>query len=130
MMVAERLAEGLVKGTLDAASFGHVEHVAAAYALLRELPFEQAAERYATGIRLLARNAGAPDKFNLTITLACLSLIGEQLATTTTTSFDAFAQAHPALLERSCLDTRYSPERLQSPIARSTFVLPDRNPAT
>ncbi|MFK8015481.1 MAG: hypothetical protein AB8G17_08565 [Gammaproteobacteria bacterium] len=126
MIDADQLARQLEAGTVDAAAFGHAEHVAAGYALLRRYPFEDAALRYARGIRSLARAAGAPDKFHMTVTLAFLSLIGERLTVTKASNFAEFAAANADLLSASCLDKWYTSARLDCPTARRTFVLPDR----
>jgi len=127
MIDAEQLARQLEAGTLDAAAFGHAEHVAAGYALLRQYPFEEAALRYARGIRSLANAAGAPDKFHMTVTLAFLSLIGERLTITKAPDFTEFAAANPDLMSAACLEKWYSSARLGCATARHTFVLPDRS---
>ncbi len=109
---------------IDNARFGHAEHVQVAYDLLRKYDFIDAAAIYAKGIRTLAANAGAPDKFNLTITYAFMSLIAERLANTQATDFKSFAQENSDLMAKSVLNQWYSAERLNMQLARDIFLLP------
>ena len=109
---------------IDNATFGHAEHVQVAYDLLHKYDFIDAAEIYAKGIRTLAANAGAPDKFNLTITYAFMSLIAERLANTQATDFKSFAQENSDLMAKSVLNQWYSAERLNTQLARDIFLLP------
>jgi len=112
------IADQLLGGTVNVDSFGHQEHVAAAWALLRRYSFEKAAQRYVTSIRALTISAGAPGKFHMTVTLAFLSLIAERLAVTSETTFTDFAAENPLLMSASYLDRWYSKARLGSDIAR------------
>ncbi len=109
---------------IDNTTFGHAEHVRVAYDLLRKYDFIDAAAIYAKGIRTLAAKAGAPDKFNLTITYAFMSLIAERLADTQTDDFECFTRENPDLMAKTVLDQWYSKERLNSALARGVFLLP------
>lgn len=123
---AGSLARALDQGTLTPTRFDHRAHLQVAYEMLAEDDFLAAAQRYASGIRRLAAAAGAPDKFNLTITLAFLSLISERLARQPPGGFDAFIATNPDLLQPDLLASRYSAQRLNSPEARSILLLPDQ----
>jgi FAD/FMN-containing dehydrogenase len=118
------LADGLEQATLAAAGFGHREHLAAAYALLQRHPFAEAAWRYARGIERLATGAGAPEKFNTTVTLAWLSLVAEAMADSPRAGFDRLLANHPPLLDRHRLQDWYAPHRLYGDRARRMFLLP------
>ncbi len=109
---------------IDNATFGHAEHVQVAYDLLRKYDFIDAAAIYAKGIRALAANAGAPDKFNLTITYAFMSLIAERLSKTQADDFESFAQENADLMAKTVLNQWYSSERLNTQLARDIFLLP------
>ncbi|MEX0306321.1 MAG: hypothetical protein AB3N12_02940 [Ruegeria sp.] len=109
---------------VDNTTFGHAEHVQVAYDLLRKYDFIDAAAIYAKGIRALAANAGAPGKFNLTITYAFMSLIAERLSKTQANEFEGFAQENTDLMAKTVLDRWYSTERLNSQLARDIFLLP------
>ena len=123
---AGELADALERGTLDPASFGHAEHVAAAFELLGRYPFLHAVTKYADGVRALTAMAGAPDKFNLTMTLGFMSLIAERRAAAEYATFEAFARGNADLLSANTLRPWYTAERLRSAAARETFLMPDR----
>jgi hypothetical protein len=110
---------------IDNTTFGHAEHVQVAYDLLRKYDFIDAAAIYAKGIRTLAVKAGAPDKFNLTITYAFMSLIAERLASSQSSTFEAFIAENPDLMAKTALSQWYPQERLNSALARRIFLLPD-----
>ncbi|SDX30319.1 hypothetical protein SAMN05444358_104216 [Ruegeria halocynthiae] len=109
---------------IDDTKFGHAEHVQVAYDLLRKYDFIDAAATYAKGIRALAASAGAPDKFNLTITYAFMSLIAERLAMTQADDFESFARDNEDLMVKAVLNQWYTTERLNSQLARGIFLLP------
>ena len=109
---------------VDNSRFHHAEHVRVAFDLLRKLDFVEAAATYANGIRAIATKAGAPQKFNLTITYAFMSLIAERMAGNPQASFEQFASENSDLMSKGVLEGWYSEERLHSDIARRVFLLP------
>jgi len=110
--------------TLDAAAFGHREHVQVAWEMLRRYDFLDAVARYANGIRAIANEAGVPDKFNLTITLAFMSLIAERAQVAEYDRFEEFLAANDDLLRRDVLRQWYTDDQLGSELARTLFLLP------
>ncbi len=110
---------------VDSTSFHHADHVRVAFDLLRKYDFLDAAAIYAKGIRAIAAKAGAPRKFNLTITCAFLSVIAERLAAQPVCDFEAFVSHNPDLMSRNLLLRWYASERLGSDMAREIFLLPD-----
>ena len=110
---------------VDNTKFHHAEHVQVAYDLLGKYDFIDAAAIYAKGIRALAINAGAPRKFNLTITYAFISLIAERLATNSYRDFKEFVSRNPDLMSKTVLARWYAEDRLHSDHARSMFLLPE-----
>lgn len=119
-----RLTQTFEAHAIDNTTFGHRDHVQVAYDLLLKYDFIDAAAVYAKGIRALAENAGAPDKFNLTITYAFMSLIAERMARTPAESFDRFVSDNPDVMRKTVLDQWYSQDRLHSTMARGIFLLP------
>ncbi len=112
--------------TIDTAAFGHRDHVGVACGMLSRYSFLDAAYKYAHGIREMAEKAGAPEKFNATITLAFMGLIAERVQTCPHDTFDEFLEKNPDLLEKSMLEKWYSVDRLRSSLARQVFLMPDR----
>ncbi len=120
------LLDHFESGDIAATAFGHREHLQVAYSMLGRYDFVEACARYASTIRAMATSAGAPEKYNTTITIAFMSLIAERLSRSTCADFDAFLASNPDLLNSDVLNTWYSQERLQSPLARCQFLLPDK----
>ncbi|MEM6638979.1 MAG: hypothetical protein AAF610_03670 [Pseudomonadota bacterium] len=105
--------------------FHHEEHVRVAFAMLRQHDFVDACARYARTIRAMAAGAGAPEKFNTTITFAFMSLVAERAAKTPSQDIEEFLAANPDLLDKHLLRRWYSDKELSSADARARFILPD-----
>ena len=110
---------------VDNTTFRHAEHVRVAFDLLRQHDFIDAASLYAKGVRTIAANAGAPQKFTLTITYAFMSLIAERMVSNPDCDFDDFVTANPDLMSKDVLGKWYDSERLHTDTARSIFLMPD-----
>ena len=121
----EELARSFEACDIDAKAFGHLDHVGVAYEMLRKYDFLKASVRYSECINTIATKAGAARKFNTTITLAFLSLVAERMQARPNDSFDAFISQNQDLVSGNPLQKWYSPERLQSDLARSVFLMPD-----
>jgi hypothetical protein len=104
--------------------FGHRQHVQVAYEMLHKYSYLDTCTRYANNINTIATNAGAPEKFNVTITLAFLSLIAERVNRSTKKDFQEFLVENQDLLSKNVLGKWYSSEQLESEFARTHFLLP------
>ena len=124
--MSKQLLEQFEAREIDAATFRHEQHVEVAFEMLEKYSFLEASHQYSHGINTLATNAGAADKFNVTITFAFLSVIAERKAQMPDADLDTFLRENPDLLDRHLLNTWYSDERLSSVDARQRFLLPDR----
>jgi hypothetical protein len=111
-------------GAQDPALFRHADHIAMGFACLLHFPFLDSAQRYSSALRAMAQKAGRPEAYNATITIAYLALISERMRQSPAGDFDSFAAANADLFEKSCLAKWYAPARLNSALARETFVLP------
>lgn len=112
---------------VDPAQFGHRQHVQVAYGMFRKYDFLEACTKYANAIDKIATKAGAPDKFNITITLAFLSLIAERIHKTKgCASIEEFLALNEDLLSSNILSRWYTREQLQSEFARTHFLLPNQ----
>lgn len=111
--------------SIEPSTFGHRDHVVVAFDLLRRDDFVTAAAKYAACIRGMAEKAGAPEKFNATITLAFMSLIAERMHAGDYSDFASFEAANTDLASKDVLSRWYSKDRLTSPQARRQFLLPD-----
>ncbi len=121
------LAE-LVAGAIDPRSFDHRDHVAAAIEALSRFEFFQATQIVGDGLRAVATKAGAPTKFNATLTFAFMSVMAERLARAPQHDADSFLLFNPDLTDRTLLHRWYSAERVSSNLARQVALMPDRAP--
>jgi hypothetical protein len=112
----EELLRRFEGGELAADEFPHECHVRVAWLLSRCDEPAVAFERLADGIRAIARGAGRPQRFHLTVTRAWFELIA---------AVDDL-EAHPELLDRGLLGRYYSDGALNA--GRERWVEPDRNP--
>jgi hypothetical protein len=117
-----------LRGEIAAASFPHREHVRMAFEMLRRHDFAETVLYFSRALRSMARQAGKPQAFHQTLTIAFLSLIAERLDGGQWEDFSAFARDNPDLLDKGMLARWYRPERLASERARRTFLLPEPAP--
>ncbi|MEU6239452.1 hypothetical protein [Kitasatospora sp. NPDC047058] len=108
--------------------FGHREHVHLTWLAVRHHDLPAAVRVVGEGIRRTARNAGAPEKYHATMTRAWVELVAHHAAGTGGDDFTAFAERHPALLDKGLLGRHYRPETLAGDAARNGWVEPDLAP--
>jgi hypothetical protein len=111
-------------GEQAAQDFHHRDHLAAAFGLVRLVPFLEAAALFSRSLKTMALHAGAPGAYHETITLAFLALVAERAAAAESADFATFLAANPDLEDQGILRLWYGPHELKSPIARRQFVLP------
>ena len=117
-----------VRGELDAAAFPHQEHVRMAFEMLRRHDFAESVWLFSRALRAMAAQVGKPEAFHQTVTIGFLSIIAERMEGRACADFAEFAHQHSDLLDKKVLTRWYRAERLGSPVARRTFVLPDSPP--
>lgn len=118
----QMLARDMMLEQFDPVTFTHEDHIGAAFELLKQCEFLEATSIYARAIKKLATSAGAPEKFNTTITLAFLSIIAERSRTGQTLA--QFMADNSDLLAGDLLAAWYDNETLDSESARNAFVMP------
>ena len=121
-----RLLDRFEERQIPAPDFRHLDHVQVAFEILDKYDFVQACARYASTIKAMAESAGAPEKFNATITVAFMSVIAERKSQMENADFESFISANPDLLDGNALKGWYTKERLDSPAARHQFLMPDK----
>ncbi len=112
------------EGRVAPADFPHAEHLRFAFEILARCPFGEAAERFRRGLGHIVQQAGKPELYHATITVAFLALIAERRATSAALDWPTFIAANQDLLNKDVLLRWYSQEQLQSRLARATFCLP------
>jgi hypothetical protein len=120
----DTLVERFLNREIAATDFTHEMHVRVGWALLHRMPYHEALARIAATIKFMAEREGHPQKFNTTITAAFLALIAEHVAEHKEASWQDFIAANPALTDKQVLTRWYPIERLHSPAARETFLMP------
>ncbi|KDN22123.1 hypothetical protein [Amycolatopsis rifamycinica] len=108
--------------------FGHRQHIHLTWLAVRRYGTDTATAMISDGIRRTARYAGAPQKYNATVSRAWVELVGHHIASGDEADFDAFAKRHPALLDKRLLAHHYRPSTLATAEARSGWVEPDLKP--
>lgn len=112
-------------GTLRA--FPHESHVRVVYLLIRRDGPDAALQAMSAGILAMARARGLTRLFHVTRTTAWTRIVAAAGADADGDSLE-FLAAHPELGRRDLLDDYYSPGRLDTDEARTTFVEPDLKP--
>lgn len=108
--------------------FGHRQHVQLTWLAVRRYGTAGAVELVSDGIRRTARYAGAPQKYNATVSRAWVELVGHHTGHSDAADFDTFADRNPALLDKKLLTRFYRPATLAGTPARTGWVAPDLAP--
>jgi hypothetical protein len=125
------LVRNLEACEIPAGDFHHEQHVRVAWALLAQGGLLPALQRFPSALRRFAEHHGAHTLYHETITWAFLFLIQEHRQQLDPDhGWEEFARANPELLQdcKGTLARYYSKKRLDSALARSEFVMPDRCP--
>lgn len=106
----------------------HHAHLRLAYESLRLHDALTVLPHVERALRALATAHGQPQKVHVTLTALWLLVVQERMAREPVpTSFEALLTGNPDLLDAHGLPRRYYSEAaLAAPLARRTFVLPDR----
>ena len=120
----ELMAE--VMSTAD--RFAHRQHVHLTYLAIRRYGTAATIDLVSNGIQSVARYAGAPQKYNATVSRAWVELVAHHTEHSDAADFDAFAERNPALLDKRLLTRFYRPATLARTEARTGWVAPDLNP--
>ncbi|MFE2094373.1 hypothetical protein ACWD4L_48325 [Streptomyces sp. NPDC002596] len=108
--------------------FGHREHVHLTWLAVRQCGVPTAVGLVSDGIQRTARYAGAPQKYHATVSRAWVELVGHHADEHDESDFTAFADHHPALLDKRLLTRFYRPATLAGPQAKNGWVEPDLAP--
>ena len=117
-------------GNVDPDQFGHDAHVYVAWLYLQDYELNDAIARFCAALKRLTRQLGIESKYHETITWFFMIAINERLQLRPSDAWHTFRQQNPDLFASSpsLISRHYSVERLQSPLARTHFLLPDRLP--
>jgi hypothetical protein len=114
---------------LDPGKFHHADHIRLAWLCIRHRGVRQAETLLLEGIRKMAQNAGVPQKFHYTTTIAWARLVAAACCESDSCdSFYEWIKSHPKLLDRYLLKEHYSAGKLESSQARCGWLDPDLKP--
>ena len=108
--------------------FGHRQHIQLTWLAVRRYDIATAIDLVSDGIQRTARYAGAPQKYNATVSRAWVELVDHHAAQPGADDFAAFTEQHPALLDKRLLSRFYRSATLASEAARTSWVEPDLAP--
>jgi hypothetical protein len=128
-MTDVELTRALERGEIANESFHHLSHLHVAWVYLWESSgVEEAAAKMRNTLQRFAASAGKPEKYHETITLFWVHLLAGLCGIGSRESLKQIVQANPRLLEKNFPLAYYSPERLFSDKARSSWIKPDLKP--
>jgi hypothetical protein len=127
-MTNEEIIDRFERDELPSDFFHHADHVRLAFAYLSQYPPLQALERFSTALKRYADARGKSQLYHETITHAYFFLIRERMARVSTLDWDDFARRNPDLFlwKDGILTRYYEKATLQSDLARSVFLFPDK----
>jgi hypothetical protein len=128
VMTDRELIESFESDALPVDSFHHADHVRLAFAYLSEYAPLQALDRFSAALKRYAAARGKSQLYHETITHAYFFLIRERMARSATARWDDFARCNPDLFKwkDGILGRYYEPATLDSDLARSVFLFPDK----
>jgi hypothetical protein len=118
--------EALMSAVLASANrFGHREHVHVTWLAVRTVGMPPAIKLISDGIQRTARYAGAPQKYNATVSRAWVELVGHHAVERQAVDFADFARLNDALFDTRLLTRFYRSSTLAGEQARQGWVEPD-----
>lgn len=108
--------------------FGHRQHVQLTWLAVRRHGSAAAVDLISDGIRHVTRYAGAPQKYNATVSRAWVELVGHHAVADRVDDFDQFVARNAALLDKRLLTRHYRSSTLAGAQARTEWVEPDLAP--
>jgi hypothetical protein len=127
-MTAEEIIRRFESDAVPEDCFHHADHVRLAFAYLCQYPPLEALDKFCNALKRFATARGKPDRYHETITHAYFFLIRERMARCAAADWDDFALRNPDLLawKNGILSRYYQESTLQSELARTTFLFPDK----
>lgn len=128
MTIPGPFAELMAEAMSAADRFGHRQHIHLTWLAVRRYGTAAAVDLVSAGLQGAARYAGAPQKYNATVSRAWVELVGHHAAHSDSADFATFADENPALLDKRLLTRFYTSPTLASATARTSWVEPDLAP--
>ncbi len=129
-MTNSEIVEQFENGIPPGEEFHHAEHMRVGFAYVCEFSFPEALEKFSSALKRLAAKNGRSHLYNETITWAYLFLIRERITQAGgKIEWEEFVEQNPDLLawKPGILSRYYRDETLQSDLAKTMFVMPDKH---
>jgi hypothetical protein len=132
-MTDVELTRALERCEIPNDGFPHASHLRVAWVYLEEsVSVAEAGERMAATLRRFAASVGKPEKYHQTMTVFWMRALAAARSDGTPapvkSTFEGVLGRHPELLDKNLLLAYYSPQRLASDEARSSWMEPDLRP--
>jgi hypothetical protein len=129
-MTDVELARALECCEIPDGGFHHASHLRVAWVYLDESgSADEACARMRATLRRFSASVDQPGKYHETMTVFWIRMLAAaRSASAGTAGFDEVVARHPELLDKDLLLAYYSPQRLASREARSSWMEPDRRP--
>jgi hypothetical protein len=114
--------------TISNADFNHRNHLRLAYICISRHGLDAGAARAGSAIRHFAGVNGAAHKYNQTLTIFWMHLVGHAIEVTAATTFEALLNRAPHLLDKTLVARHYSHDALWADGARRDVVPADLVP--
>jgi hypothetical protein len=128
MTNTEAFDELMAEVMATAPRFGHRQHLQLTWLAVRRYGLARAIALVSDGIQRTARYAGAPQKYNATVSRAWVELVDHHAGQDGGDDFDAFVDGCPDLFDKRLLGRFYRSSTLAGPAARTGWVEPDLAP--
>ena len=126
---ADETFDRLMQDVMSTATrFGHREHVHLTWLAVQRCGPARAIELVSHGIQRTARYAGAPQKYNATVSRAWVELVGHHVVEDPDAAFETMLERNPPLLDKRLLLRFYRSATLAGVDARRGWVAPDLSP--
>lgn len=127
-MTGKELIDQFEHSLTQEGSFHHADHVRLAFEYLCTYSALDALERFSKALKRYAAARGKSQLYHETITFAYFFLIRERMARFPAAEWENFARQNQDVLvgKNGILSHYYQEATLQSELARSVFLFPDR----
>jgi hypothetical protein len=127
-----KLIQQFESDAIPAGSFHHADHVRLAFAYLCQYPPLQALEKFSAALKRFAAARGKSQLYHERPSpTRIFFLIRERMARPSAADWDEFCRRNPDLLtwQNGILTRYYEEATLQSDLARTVFLFPDKFPS-
>lgn len=123
----DSLEQQLHDCSLDPTVFSHESHIRLAWIHISKYGLNKAIENITTDLKRYVSHLGAHEKYNETLTVAAVRIVGHFMENSNADKFDSFIHLNPRLKNdfKGLLSAHYSSKILNSAKAKLEYIKPD-----